>query len=142
MNIMRAIVLTLAVSLLAAASVPSAAAERRGAWRGDIRTFHERDFEHWRGGHWAHEYHDGRWGWWWVIPTLGLWYWYAQPVYPYPDPYVPPVAVYPPVTAPGAPPPAQYWYYCASAKTYYPYVQSCPEGWRPVPATPPGVPAQ
>ena len=24
----------------------------------------------------------------------------------------------------------KYWYYCTSAKGYYPWVQSCPEGWR------------
>jgi hypothetical protein len=35
------------------------------------------------------------------------------------------------------PPPAQYWYYCDSAEAYYPYVNSCAEGWREVPATPP-----
>ena len=29
------------------------------------------------------------------------------------------------------------WYYCDSAKAYYPYVQECKEGWRPVAATPP-----
>jgi hypothetical protein len=29
------------------------------------------------------------------------------------------------------------WYYCESAKTYYPYVSECKEGWRRVPATPP-----
>jgi hypothetical protein len=29
------------------------------------------------------------------------------------------------------------WYYCESAKGYYPYVSECREGWRPVPAVPP-----
>jgi hypothetical protein len=29
------------------------------------------------------------------------------------------------------------WYYCDSAKAYYPYVSQCREGWRPVAATPP-----
>ena len=32
------------------------------------------------------------------------------------------------------------WYYCDSAKAYYPYVAQCKEGWRPVPARPPGAP--
>lgn len=43
-------------------------------------------------------------------------------------------------TAPAqtVPPPAGVWYFCASANTYYPYVATCPEGWRPVRATPPG----
>ena len=29
-------------------------------------------------------------------------------------------------------------FHCESAKAYYPYVGECKEGWRPVPATPPG----
>lgn len=41
--------------------------------------------------------------------------------------YVPPAYVY-------APPPTAYWYYCPGAGAYYPYVQSCPEAWVPVPA--------
>ena len=44
------------------------------------------------------------------------------------------------VAAPGAP--AQVpgtWYYCESAKAYYPYVAECKEGWRAVAATPPGA---
>ena len=32
------------------------------------------------------------------------------------------------------------WYYCDSARAYYPYVAACGEGWRTVPAAPP--PAQ
>jgi hypothetical protein len=39
-----------------------------------------------------------------------------------------------------APPPQQTagnWYYCDSAKNYYPYINQCPEGWKTVPATPP-----
>jgi hypothetical protein len=27
---------------------------------------------------------------------------------------------------------SQYWYYCPSARTYYPYVGNCPEGWQRV----------
>ena len=30
--------------------------------------------------------------------------------------------------------PSDYWYYCPSAGAYYPYVDSCPEAWVPVPA--------
>jgi hypothetical protein len=145
MNTTKTITVALAVVVLTASFTAIADRDdRRGgwdrhddrpAWRGDIRRFHDRDFDHWRGGHWVHERHDGRLGWWWVIPTLGLWYWYSQPVYPYPNPYTPPVVVVP-QTTPGAPPPAQYWYYCDASKTYYPYVQSCPGGWRMVPATP------
>lgn len=101
------------------------------------------DGAHWRAGHWRHGAHDGRLGWWWVAG--GLWYFYPRPVYPYPDAYAPPVAVIPQTPPPvpdASAPQAQNWYYCASAKAYYPYVSSCPEGWKMVPATPPGVPAQ
>lgn len=45
----------------------------------------------------------------------------------------------PPQAAPAAPaqPGAGVWYYCESAKAYYPYASSCAEGWRTVPAAPP-----
>ena len=39
--------------------------------------------------------------------------------------------------APASGPEAPNWYYCDSAKAYYPYVAECKEGWRQVPATPP-----
>jgi hypothetical protein len=32
------------------------------------------------------------------------------------------------------PEPVGYWYFCPSARAYYPYVASCPEAWIPVPA--------
>jgi hypothetical protein len=104
-------------------------------WRhGDIRQFHEFDLDRWRGGHWIHGDHLGRLGWWWIVD--GTWYFYPGPVYPYPDPYVPPTVA---AQAPSQSS-SQYWYYCASVKTYYPYVTACPEGWMPVvpQATPPG----
>jgi hypothetical protein len=118
------------------------AAEGRGHWgegwhghegphwgHGDIGRFHEEDLDRWRGGHWFHGEHLGRLGWWWIVG--GAWYFYPAAVYPYPDPYVPPVVATP------APPPLtqsrpQSWYYCPSAKGYYPYVADCPEGWNPV----------
>ena len=68
--------------------------------------------------------------------------------------YPPPYYYYPPVVAvPSSPPayiergdaqaaPAQtqaYWYYCADAGAYYPYVKECPGGWQRVaPQPPPG----
>jgi len=100
--------------------------ERGYGWHGDIRHFRDRDFQRWRGGHWMHGRHDGYLGWWWVVG--GLWYFYADPVYPYPDPYVPPSSG------------TQYWYYCEPAGAYYPYVATCPSGWRKVPAAPPNAP--
>jgi hypothetical protein len=38
-----------------------------------------------------------------------------------------------------APPPISYWYFCAAANAYYPYVTSCQGGWQSVPTTPPDV---
>ena len=103
--------------------------EHRGfEGHGDIHRFHEHDFERWRGGHWVHDRHAGRFGWWWVV--AGMWYFYPTPVYPYPDPYEPPIAVAPPSEAP------QYWYYCSNPSGYYPYVPECAMPWQRVPARP------
>lgn len=52
----------------------------------------------------------------------------------WPRPYYWPGYVY----APAAVPVMQYWYYCAAAAAYYPYVQNCPGGWELVlPTMPP-----
>ncbi len=120
---------TLAVALLSALPALPAIAQHRGqdagrdrrghehgAFRGDIRRF---DHGYWRSGHWWHGERGGRLGWWWVLGPS--WYWYAQPVYPYPEPYLPPGAV------PG------FWYWCDAYRQYYPYVGACPSGWRAVP---------
>lgn len=103
-------------------------------FHGDIRHFHRYDFDVWRGGHWVHGPHDGRLGWWWVIGTL--WFFYPEPIYPYPNPYIPPIVAPPP----SAPP--QYWYFCEESNNYYPYVQQCPGGWKLIPATPATPPPQ
>lgn len=102
-------------------------------WPGDVH-FHEVIVPRWRTGRWVHGDHLGRAGWWWIVE--GEWYFYPTPIYPYPDPYVPPGVV---VAAP-APAPVQYWYYCPSVQAYYPYVSACPEGWTPVvpPVSSPG----
>jgi hypothetical protein len=137
---MKALMVSLfaASLMLPALAQPSAAQEherphgdhRAEGWHGgEIRNFHEHDMERWRGGAWFHGLHDGRAGWWWQVgPT---WYFYDAPVYPYPDPYSPPM-----VAAPGAPPaPAgQLWYYCRNPAGYYPYVPQCGGPWEPVPA--------
>jgi len=102
-------------------------------WHGDIARFHEHDWGLWRGGRWAHEEHDGRLGWWWIAGDS--WYWYPAPIYPYPDPYQPPnMVAEAPAAAPPAAPVPRTWYYCQGAKGYYPYVATCPGGWKPVPA--------
>jgi len=108
-------------------------AEERGGWRGgEIHRFHEHDFARWRGGNWWRGPHEGREGWWWIVG--GAWYWYPAPVYPYPDPYVPPVV---------AANPGQFWYYCQNPAGYYPYVPSCLIPWQAVPVQqqPPPPPA-
>ena len=108
----------------------------RGPWHGDFRHFDRHDMRIWRGGVWRQSWHDGRFGWWWIAG--GDWFFYPVPVYPYPDPYayVPlqTVVVQPQPPQTIAPQPAQQlWYYCDSAKGYYPYVATCPSGWRAVP---------
>jgi hypothetical protein len=56
---------------------------------------------------------------------------------PYPYYFAPPVVVQSGPTeyiqqAPAAPPQQAYWYYCQSARAYYPYVKECPGGWMQV----------
>lgn len=130
---------TTIAALLAAGS--TVAAEHRPGhpaplWRGDIHHFHEHDWNLWRAGHWTHGRHDGRLGWWWVAG--GLWYFYPSPVYPYPSPWEPPAVtiVSPPAGSAPPPPATDVWYFCAASNAYYPYVVSCPAGWKAVPATP------
>jgi len=68
---------------------------------------------------------------WWGWGPYPYW-WYPPPYYyAYPTPVIvqePPVYIQqsaPPV----APTPELYWYYCQSAREYYPMVQTCPEPW-------------
>lgn len=58
--------------------------------------------------------------------------------YPYPAPYyyAAPPDVSPQQPAVPAEPAPAYWYFCPSKNAYYPYVRSCPEAWRAVPAAP------
>ena len=77
----------------------------------------------------------------------GFWgpgYWGAYPGY-YGYGYAPPPVVVVPSepriyverdAAPAAPAGGQWWYWCASAKGYYPYVSTCSEGWQRVPPQP------
>jgi hypothetical protein len=87
---------------------------------------------HWRGGVFIGV------GPWWGPPYWGPYpYWWYPPPYYYPPTVVieqPRVYIEQPPPVP-APPPA-YWYYCMSAKAYYPSVQTCPEDWVKVPARP------
>jgi len=93
-------------------------------WHGDIHSFRDHDLDYWHGGHWFHGPHGGRKGWWWVLGNA--WYFYPAPVYPYPNPYIPPVMAPPP-------PAVTYWYYCRHPRGYYPYVPACYGRWHEVP---------
>ncbi len=108
---------------------------RGGFYGRDYRYFGPRERAVWRGGGWRHDWHDGRFGWWWLAG--GYWYFYPEPIYPYPT-YVPPAVVMqqaPPT--PAGLPPEQFWYYCSNPQAYYPYVASCSVSWQQVSARPP-----
>src|SRR5262245_54183740 len=87
-------------------------------------------------GHGFHGHFHGRgvivvgpgccWGPWWGWGWGGY---YPPPYYYQPQVIVQPAPVY---TDSGAPP-QSYWYYCPSAKGYYPTVPTCPEVWIKVP---------
>ena len=142
----------LVLALLAACASLPAAAERGGGYgHGGYEG---------RGG-WGG--YGGGWGWGWGGIGLGLGLgaaylanpyvyapYYDYP-YAYPYGYAPPAVVIDNSGAPVSPqgttmaPPAPgqqasgSWFYCDSAKGYYPYVAQCPEPWRRVSATPPGA---
>ena len=68
-------------------------------------------------------------------------YYYPPPYYYYPPsvvvaPSAPPTYIERPA-APAAPEPQAWWYYCADAGAYYPYVKHCPGGWQRVAPQPP-----
>lgn len=82
---------------------------------------------------WHHGGYRGYNDWFWIAGSGLLLYPYLAPQRPVIiEQHSDPVLVVPPQAA-------QNWYYCDSARAYYPHVQSCPEGWRAVPATPPAA---
>lgn len=105
--------------------------------RREIFRFHERDKNVWRTGAWRHDWHGGRLGWYWVVG--GIFYYYNTPIYPYPSPYVPNVAVSIPTSSIQATNFPSVWYYCEASNNYYPYVAQCTSGWVQVSATPPTI---
>lgn len=141
-----AAVLLFVIALLVVPAGPSLAWSGNGGWHGGA----------WHGGSWhGGGWHGGGWGWYggWrgtVVVGAPWWGWgYPYPyAYAYPYSYYPPPYSYPyPSVALQGPsvyvqqPPAQsaaqtYWYYCASAKAYYPKVERCAEAWIKVPPTP------
>ena len=119
---------TLALTATAqAAGPPGGSPSTSGHWAGPNgwqshpalgKDMHHFNHEIWRGGHWWNGNYGGRGGWWWIVGPN--WFWYSEPVYPFPDPFTPAGA------APG------YLYYCDYYAQYYPYVGVCPSGWQPV----------
>ena len=75
----------------------------------------------------------------WWGPPYPYW-WYPPPYYAYSPPPViiqePPMYVQQQPPPAPIPPPQTYWYYCPSAKNYYPNVQACSEAWVKVPPRP------
>jgi hypothetical protein len=135
MRMKKMIAVVVAGLVLLVAAGPSAARGRGGGGRGG---FHG-------GGHFQGHHFRGHFGGRVVIGGgvfLGP-YWYP-PYYGYPYPYYP-YYPYDPVPVASEPtsyiqqPMPTYWYYCESAKAYYPYVRECPGGWLTV-APPQGAP--
>jgi len=73
-----------------------------------------------------------------VVVWRGILYPYAAPIYPYPNPYLPPTVVVQQVAPQPQPlqPQSQSWYYCPNPQGYYPYVPQCNVPWQSVPAAP------
>lgn len=129
------------ISLVGAVALSTPASARR---HGDYGYHHYHgyprvNFDIWVGGHWRHDWYRERYGWWWVAGPH--WYYYPEPIYPYPAYSAYPAygAVAAPPAAPVGAPPEQNWYFCESPKGYYPYVSQCATAWRAVPVTPPGT---
>ena len=103
----------------------------------------------WRTGHWIHDRHGGRLGWWWVVGPS--WHFYERPyipsqtvvvesppqvvmVQPQPAPPPPVMVVQPQQSAPVQSP---VLYYCKATGTHYPETMSCPGGWMTMTASTP-----
>ncbi len=115
------------------ASVPAVAQGYGPGYNKPIR-YHHHSFENWKAGRWFHGHHNSRLGYWWIVDNI--WYYYPEPVYPYPDPYTPPtIGGY---TYPNGPD-VQYWY-CPNPQGYYPNVPRCFAPWQRLGAD--GVPEQ
>jgi hypothetical protein len=75
-----------------------------------------------------------------IVAGPAFWY-YPPPYYP-PDavtPYVPPVYIEQDNALSAPDLPVGYWYYCAEAQAYYPYVKECAGTWQAVaPQSPAG----
>lgn len=104
----------------------------------DLRNFSPAQRNLWTRGHWHHGKYRGVYGWWWF--TGAYWYWYQQPIFPYPD-YVSD-DVYENDTGDESPadaaPPVHntdgFYYYCSDPAGYYPDVTVCNGTWEPLAA--------
>jgi hypothetical protein len=129
-------VVAVAMATAALGSSPARAAEFRFG-HGD-----------WHRGHWVHDRHGGRLGWWWVVGPV--WHYYSRPHSFVVVEQAPPVIVEqaPPATpvtvvqpAP-APAPSPVLYYCKATGTHYPETLHCPGAWLVMTAETPPQPQQ
>ena len=90
-----------------------------GRWKGN---YDQNDRNHWQQGRWQRGRHNGVDGWWWIVG--GLWYYYTQPVYPYPEMGIPPDIYRPGINY------SNVRYYCPVSHNYYPYVTTCRVAWQ------------
>jgi len=127
----------LAIALLAASAIPSHA--WRGAWSGGGGRSSGGGGWHggrgWHGGHVHGRFFVGP-GFWWGAPYPYWGYYgapYYAPYYAYPPPEQQSYVEAAPEPAAAPPQPRAYWYYCASARAYYPTAPTCPEVWIKVP---------
>lgn len=118
--------------LMLAASLP-ALAEPPGMPR-HYRPHHDERPVYGRPGHYHHNHRPSSSAPFWGVVGAGLALGAIALAVDTPRP--PPVVVAPAVAVPPPPPPVRMWYFCESARAYYPYVAYCPEGWRAVPAAP------
>jgi hypothetical protein len=129
--------LTAALVALALVATTASATGYRGYYRGG-------GYGHWHGH--SHYYYPrfsvgiwgpGYWGWpgYWG-PGWGGYYSGYYPSYPAVVYSEPRVYVERDEGAAAPSGSGQWWYWCASAKQYYPYVSTCSEGWQRVPPQP------
>jgi len=121
----------LVIALLAASATPSHA--WRGAWSGGGHS--SGGGRGWHGGHVHGRFFVGP-GFWWGAPYPYWGYYgapYFAPYYAYPPPEQQSYVEAAPEPAAAPPQPRAYWYYCASARAYYPTAPTCPEVWIKVP---------
>jgi hypothetical protein len=110
----------LVVVLLAVSATPSVA----GGWRGGVVIGVG---PYWGPAFWGPAYYP-----YWGYPRY-----YGYPYYAYPPAVVEEPLQYIEREAAPAPPAPGDWYYCESARAYYPTAPTCPEPWIKVPARQP-----